>query len=116
MNLRYEELLPLEREDAERLLASSDPSGISNALIRVALHYPDWEWVQTKCILLADHPDVNVRRTSALCLGHIARIHRELDLNKVLPVLNMLLKDSDVEGVVQDVLDDIDLFITNNSS
>jgi hypothetical protein len=52
-----------------------------------------------------------VRGMSALCLGHLARIHRQLDLDRVLPILHGLEADQDIGWRVGDALDDIESFL-----
>jgi hypothetical protein len=57
------------------------------------------------------HSEPAVRGLAATCLGHLARIHRQLDTATVIPRLNEMLTDPDVKGVAQDALDDISVFI-----
>jgi 3-methyladenine DNA glycosylase AlkC len=47
-----------------------------------------------------------------LCFGHICRIHRTLDKEKVLPILGKGLKDKDeyVRGAAENALNDIEVF------
>lgn len=40
----------------------------------------------------------------------VARIHRQLDLDRVLPVLKHLESDAEIGWRVRDALDDIDVF------
>jgi hypothetical protein len=59
-----------------------------------------------------DHADENVARVATLCLGHLARIHGELDLHCVLPHLHRQKRDRPaLAGTVDDVLEDISMFI-----
>ena len=112
--MRYEEVSPIEREAAHDLLASKDPFVVCSVLVRLAYHDPDWAWVQARCLEFARDPRPEVRGCAALCLGHLARIHRVLDLDTVLPVLRALLDDptgSFVAGIAEDALDDIGVFL-----
>jgi len=99
----------MTREEAESAFASGDSEEIAFALVNVAFHDPDWRWVQEKCLGLAQNDIAAVRQIAVTCLGHVARIHRELDLERVLPVLNKLSRDSEVH--VEDALDDIRMFM-----
>lgn len=85
----YDSLLPLDKSEALGIIAAGDPAAIGTALLRLALHEADWRFVQDLCITLSDNPDVWVRRNCATALGHLARIHRRLDVDKV-PVLAKL--------------------------
>jgi hypothetical protein len=58
-----------------------------------------------------DHTDVAVRSNAATYLGHIARIHKSLDLDLVLPKLLPLKGDSAIGPWVEDALEDIRFFI-----
>jgi hypothetical protein len=55
--------------------------------------------------------DAGIRATAALCIGHVARIHRVLDLDRVLPALQRLQSDPEVGWRVADVIDDIESFL-----
>ncbi|HEX5726458.1 MAG TPA: hypothetical protein VFX98_13375, partial [Longimicrobiaceae bacterium] len=53
---------PLDRERAAAVLHGDDPEAMAHALVAVALHEPDWRWVQGECTRLSVHPDANLRR------------------------------------------------------
>ncbi len=78
----------------------------------VALNDPDWRWAQSKCLDLLDNESPDVRGLAATCLGHIARIHRQLDKEKVLIALREHLDDSTISGQIADALDDVDMFLS----
>jgi hypothetical protein len=107
----YHEPQPLSRDEAEHIFASHDTSAIASALVDIAFHDGDWRWVQNKCLGFARHPAPAVRQVAVTCLGHVARIHRTLDLAAVLPVLDELSRDSSV--TTEDALDDIRMFVSN---
>ena len=56
---------------------------------------------------MSEHAHPAVTGLAVTSLGHIARIHRQLDLDKVLPVLEKLRSDPEIGGRVEDALDDI---------
>lgn len=109
--MEYREPLAITREDAARAFASADVEQINDALISLTYHDDDRRWVEGQCLALLDHPDSDVRGLAATCLGHIARIHRELDRNRVLPALDALRNDPLVGGRAQDALDDIAVYL-----
>lgn len=109
--MKYQEPPVLDRERALEALKSGVPERVCEALVSVALNDADWRWVQEWCLVLASHPSAAVRAVSATCLGHVARIHRELELERVLPVLELLMLSPETEGVAQDALDDIEVFL-----
>ncbi len=111
--LIYHEVLPITRQKANKVFRADNPEEIVNTLLSVAYHDSDWRWAQEKCIELTNHPNPNVRGIAALCFGHIARVHNQLDLKIVLPIVNRLLKDKDkhVSQWAGDALDDIKHFL-----
>lgn len=110
--MRFEEVIQIDREEAERALASGDARQICDALLRVTYHDPDWQWVQAKCIEFASQSSTSVQIPAVTCLGHLARIHGVLDLDKVLPVLKALESDPKVRGTVEDTLEDFEIFLS----
>jgi hypothetical protein len=109
--MQYEEIDSMSRSDAMAALGSADPRDICEALVRLAFHDPDLRWVQSLCIELTGHSIVEVQSTAILCLGHLARIHKALDLEKVVPLLIELSKNPLLSSRVDDVMDDIEIFL-----
>jgi Immunity protein 53 len=95
----------VDRRQAEVILREGGPPDeVVRVLLAVTLGGEDRRWVQDECVRLAYYPDAGVRRVIALCLGHLARIHGELDLAEVEPTLAQLERDPD-ESVVATVAD-----------
>ncbi|MBF7092964.1 hypothetical protein IUY40_15635 [Flavobacterium sp. ALJ2] len=46
------------------------------------------------------------------CLGHIARIHRVIDKEKVLKAFESRKDDEAINGRIEDAIDDINVFVT----
>ncbi|HRW18040.1 MAG TPA: hypothetical protein P5181_04245 [Dermatophilaceae bacterium] len=68
--------------------------------------------VEELCLSLLDDDDRPTLRAVALtCLGHVARINRSLDLDRVVPRLRALADDPVVGGRAQDALSDIEIFM-----
>jgi hypothetical protein len=113
--MKYEQPAPMSRADAERALQSPDPDELGAALLASALHDPDWRWVQEQCLHSLQHPSEQVRALALTCLGHVARIHGHLDMERVRPVLDALRAQPALAGRVEDVLDDIDMFVDHTA-
>jgi hypothetical protein len=111
MTLKYEQPAPTSRVDAERALSSSSPEEVCDALLASALHDPDWRWVQEQCLRSLQHPSEDVRGLALTCLGHVARLHGRLDVERVLPALAALRAHPALAGRVEDALDDIEMFL-----
>jgi hypothetical protein len=84
---------------------------MSDALLSAAYYEPDWRWAQNLCLDFLSHDDRALRGLAATCLGHVARIHRQLDVDVVLSRLATLKTDPFIGGSVQDALDDIRFYL-----
>ena len=114
--MEYRQLEPIERQEAERNLATGDTSLICETLLRIAFFEPDAIWAEGQCFELLGHSSSEVRQVAATCLGHLARIHRSPALVRAQPMLEELLKDPEVAGAAQAALDDIEMFAVRTRS
>ena len=101
----------MDRLELKALIESGNESAIIEALLSAAYYDPDWRWVQGVCLRFLHHTDVGARSNAATCLGHIARIHKNLDLDLVLPKLLALRGDPAIRPRVDDALEDIRFFM-----
>lgn len=109
--LENEDAGPISVRAAERAIASGEPREISLALLRLALHGPDWARAERLAHEHLDHPDVWVRRNAATSLGHIARVHGQLDVPTALRVLQALREDPEVTDWADAALDDFEMYL-----
>ncbi|MFA6317192.1 MAG: hypothetical protein WC943_07225 [Elusimicrobiota bacterium] len=108
---KFEEMPPISRTNAVRTLKSKDKKRIIRVLIRLAFNYSDWRWVQDQCLPFLNHRDASVRGAAATALGHVARIHRRLEIGLVKPQLQRLVDDPDMGDKARDALNDISAYI-----
>jgi hypothetical protein len=108
--LIYEALDPIEPEDAETALGSDDADTVGRALLRLALHGPDWELAERRAVDLSGHPAMWVRRNAATSLGHIARLTGRLHPGSV-STLHRLQSDPEVSGWAESSLQDAKMFV-----
>lgn len=111
--MMYEELGPISRADAERELASGVRDRVCRALLRVALFHEDRSWIEKTLLRYLDDDDPWTRGVAATCVGHLARIHRTVDLTLLLPRLKSLLADPQAGAKARDALDDIRMFVAD---
>jgi hypothetical protein len=109
--MQYKAVVERSRSEIETLLRSSDAAEIADALLSAAYYDPDLKWVQGQCMTFSHHKDKNVRWVSAVCFGHLARIHRQLDLGPVLQRLVEMRSDPPVAAAAEDALEDIRFFL-----
>lgn len=103
---------PINRITAEKAFAAGIAAEICDALASVVLHEKDWRWSQAQCLHFLNHANPELSGLAATCLGHIARIHRQLDRDLVITALRKRLDDPEIGGRVQDALDDIQMFVS----
>lgn len=115
--MKYEQIEPIDRNQAETLLAGNGREAICRTLVSVATFESDRHWAQNQCLKFARHDDPFVRGVAATCLGHLARIHGVIDEDEVVPVVVELLRDKDpgTRGKAQDALSDFSTFLGWNS-
>lgn len=109
--MEYREPQVITREEAAEAFKSTDVERITDALIGLTYHDPDGRWVQDRCLELLDYPDNDVGGLAATCLGHLARIHRDLDRDRGLSALEELRDDAEIGGRVRDALSDIAIYL-----
>jgi hypothetical protein len=107
--MHYEPIPELTRIEVETAIDRDDPHELSMAVLSAALHSNEPEWAQQICLCLSRHANNTVRGNAILGFGHIARIHRTLDREKVEPALMRALSDPDeyVRGHARDAVDDV---------
>lgn len=111
MSLLYQDP-SMSHEEAVRLLDSGLETNIVAALLSIGLNQQDRIWAQTICLKYLDRGTEQVVAAAITALGHIARRHGELDMNAVMPALNIAkTKFPALEAIVADTLDDIEVFI-----
>ena len=84
---------------------------ICEAMIALALTEPDRQWMERQLVELMRDADGSVRSIAALAVGHLARVHGQIDLEEVMPVLQELLGDGEAAGNTANALDDIGTFV-----
>lgn len=111
--MKYEEVEPITKRIAKSLLDQNNLEGICRALVRVAMTVPDRAWAQDQCLRFARHEDAFVRGVAATCLGHVARIHKKIDEDEVVPVVRLLLRDPDPQtrAIAEDTVDDFSTYL-----
>ena len=111
--MKYETIEPIGREQAQRLLAKENREVICRTLVRVAMFESDRRWAQSQCLRFAGHKDSSIRGVAATCLGHLARIHKAIDEDEVIPVVRQLLADSDPQtrAIAEDTISDFSIYL-----
>ena len=83
---------------------------ITDELLSETFYNNDWEYVQRECLKYIENEYLDIVHLAITCLGHLARIHKCIDKEKILLILKEKAKDNKLTGVVEDALDDIKQF------
>ena len=108
---KYQEVLPINKNDAEKLFASNDVEKITTTLVSISFYEKDWKWVQDKCLEYLFHTDDVLSGLAATCLGHVARINRKIEKKKVIALLNSRLSNLQIAGKIEDAINDINMYV-----
>jgi|SRR6516225_4563372 hypothetical protein len=114
--MRYQDILPITREELRSALESDDAGRASRAIIAIALHESDWQWAEQQCLNALKDKRMDVRAAAIVGLGHIARIHGKITLSRVLLELQAVKSDESLRGIAEDALDDIVIFVKEAKS
>ncbi|MFB9327081.1 HEAT repeat domain-containing protein [Paenibacillus aurantiacus] len=97
-------------------LHSGEVKKVVDALLALTFHNDDWKAVQEICIRCSSDQNPNVRGIAILCFGHLARIHGDLEQDKVLPIVRNALNDPNefVRSHATSALDDIHFFLNSH--
>ncbi|WP_437926231.1 hypothetical protein WMF37_45565 [Sorangium sp. So ce291] len=99
------------RDEAKKILQGDSVDSICETLIALALHEPDRVWVEERCLECTTHPQMAVRAIAATALGHLARLHKTLDLGRVLPRLQALTTQASTAEYARAAIDDIRTYV-----
>lgn len=99
-----------ESEEIEKSLHSENVDLVTKKMVYVAFYWDNWKWVQEKCIELLENTNDSIRGLAATCLGHIARIHKTIDKEKVLSILKSKEHDEAIKEQIADAITDIKIF------
>jgi len=99
------------KEELESNFASNDINLITDSLVSLSLYEKDWRWAQDIFLYFLNNDNPDISGLAATSLGHIARIHHNLDKEKVRSSLEQKVNDPLIGGRVQDALDDIEIYL-----
>lgn len=97
------------RNEIEAVVVEDDPDELLGATIEIAMAAQDFAWATEVLILLAEHPNTDVRGNALIGFAHLAERFGALDRAAVEPVLREGLLDSKahVRDQAQAALDEL---------
>ena len=111
--MKYEPIAEMTADEIEAKLRNDVPDELLYVPVSVSMYWADWRYAQELCLRLSKHRHWNVRGNAVLGFGHISRVQRMLEKEKVEPVLRAaLIDESDyVRGQAHAAVDDVNHFL-----
>lgn|SRR5690554_4285462 len=108
--MEYQEYNCSNKNEVLLLLNSKNNEDIIKGILGMVNGISDTSWLQSKIIPFINHSDLWVSKSAINALGDIARIHGELDREKINSELVKIIRP-DMLGVLEDFRDDIDMYL-----
>lgn len=110
--MQYEIIPEISREDAEAGLNAALKSNELRLLLLGMCELEDWKWVQNIYLEYVTHEDDSVAGAAVEGLGHLSRVSRNLEKERVIKRLRELeLERPALAGHVEFAVEDIEHFI-----
>src|SRR3974390_2173406 len=96
--MRYEPVRRLTKDQLHSNLENHDPEVVAEALHSAARFDDDRQWVQDVRLEKMKSSHAQVRWAAATCLGDMACWRCHLDLERVIPALELATQDAEIAG------------------
>jgi hypothetical protein len=113
-NGKYVDYYDFDSEKVDKLLTSENKDDKLDGLLFTVLGSGDYKKSDEVVFAFTQSPEDNLRINAVLCIGHLARIYKKIDLAKYLPILEGIIGDQNQDagliGRAEDALNDIWIF------
>jgi hypothetical protein len=93
-------------------LDRGDLQGGLDAMVGTVLYGDgDWKELQELHLQVLEHEDRQVSALAATCLGHLARVYRQMDESRVATALRRAQSVPHISGAATNALEDIQTFL-----
>jgi len=115
--VKYESSSEFDIESALKLLKSDKESDLINGLLSIVLNSGDYNLSMKKSIEFTQKESEWIVCCGIECFGHIARLHKKIDLNSVKEIISRGLKSKSkiIAGKCESAIDDITHFLKLDS-
>ena len=102
----------IENSIREILLYDEDTDFCCKLLLKITFDCDNWKWIQDVCIdIINSNREKNICGLAVTCIGHLARIHGEIEKDKIFDLLNQQKDNSYINDRIEDAIDDINMFV-----
>ena len=111
-NGKYVDYYDFDSDRVNELLKSTNVNDKIDALLCTVLGSGDYEASDMLIFQFVNSDEIDLKRNAVLCIGHLVRIHKQIDLGKYIPVLDNILsvQDEFLVDNAEDALNDIWIF------
>lgn len=114
--MKYESPPKYEVKEVNRLLKSNNDTDKIKGLLATVLNSGDYNLSMKQTMIFTNCESQWLKICGIQCIGHIARIHKKIDLKSVKELLTISLKDENrlIVGNSEDAIDDVIHFLKLN--
>ena len=94
-NGKYIDYYDFDLDRVNELLKSTNVNDKLDALLYTVLGSGDYETSDMLIFQFVNNDEISLKRNAVLCIGHLVRIHKQIDVEKYLPILNNILSGQD---------------------
>lgn len=111
-NGKYVDYYDFDSERVNELLKSTNVNDKLDALLTTVLGSGDYETSDKLIFQFTNSDEGDLKRNAILCIGHLVRIYKKIDLEKYRPILDSILSSQDELLIdnAEDALNDIWIF------
>jgi hypothetical protein len=111
-NGKYVDYYDFDSDRVDDLLKSTNINDKLDALLFTVLGSGDYERSDQVIFEFSQSTEQNLRTNAILCIGHLARIYKKVNLEKYLPILDSIIRDQDEASIgrAEDAINDIWIF------
>jgi hypothetical protein len=109
---QYINFYDYDKDKVANLLKSTETDDKINGLLNTVLGSGDYEKSDDLISRFLDGDEISLKQNAILCIGHLVRIHKKVNLDHYTPILESILKNQDDPLVdnAEDALNDIWIF------
>ncbi|CAN7370464.1 hypothetical protein [Rhizobium sp. LjRoot254] len=109
--MKFRPTEPITKSQFQSILNNGDSVAIAHAIIDAANHIHDYQWLMDQVRYLLETGDDVVVNCSLLALADIARLEKQATRDDLLRLLKIVEEDARYCEYVENVRDDIDMFL-----
>ncbi len=108
--LEYKQPENLPPQKIIDILETENINDICNAIISIGFYEYEKKWTEDILLKNINSDNLDIASAAITSLGHAIRTHRDIDTKKWLKALDSIPFRLQLQGIIQDVIDDISIY------